>query len=152
MGINQRASHLFSGDVTMSNGLAVDTIQASVGVQSEDLALIPTVDGLTTGLIPANQSVVTATSAGANNILTLPAGVAGLIGMVCDIYPVGGTNCELRTPDSGGATVNGIAADGAKEALLVSGNAYQVRLIAVDRWLLTGLTSLGAVLTAVIPD
>lgn len=152
MGANvNRKKEIFTTEVEMTDGLAVDTIQASVGVQCDDIALVPTSDGLTTGLIVANAGVITATSTNADHILTLPAGVAGLVGMTVDIYPVGGTNCELRTVASSNATINNVDSDGTQEALLTSGNMYRVTLVAVDTWVMAAWTNQGAALT-VTPD
>jgi len=114
-------------------------------------AVTATADGLTTGLIVAGTTYVTITSAGANNIATLPSAVAALIGTSIRGY-IGDTGCELRTPDASGATINNLDSDGSAEAAIPAETMFEVTCVAVDTWKLRAWSRLGAVLTAIIPD
>ena len=111
-------------------------------------AVTATADGLTTGLISAGQSkIVIVTSANAAHQITLPEGAVG------DRYRilVGATACELICATAGDK-INNIVCGATNEALLTATNLYDVQYVATNLWVLTGLTNLGAVQTAVIPD
>lgn len=115
-------------------------------------AVTATADGLTTGLILATDSFVEISSADANHIATLPEASAATRGQEKLIYVAGATNCELRTPASSNQTINNVDSDGTQEALLTAGRLYRATQHLANGWLLEGLTNLGAVATAVIPD
>lgn len=115
-------------------------------------AVVPTADGLTTGLILDTDSMVEATSAGANDILTLPLATAATRNREICIYVAGATNCELRTPAASNQTINNVDSDGAAEALLVATNFYIARQHLATGWLLQGITNLGAAVAAIVPD
>src|SRR3990172_6780340 len=74
-------------------------------------------NGVYTGLVaqdPVFSKVVTVTSGGATEYLTLPKAVAELIGRI--IYIVNGaTGYELVTPDASGDTINAVDADGTNQ-------------------------------------
>lgn len=133
-----------SGDVVV----APDVETEGGGVR----AVVPTADGLTTGLILATDSFVEATSADANHILTLPAASAATRGKEIWIWVKPSTNCELRTPAASGDTINGVDSDGTQEALLTHSQLYVVRQHLATGWLLQAFTALGAVATAIVPD
>lgn len=135
-----------SGGVTIKR--ADDPDSSGSGVR----AVVPTSDGLTTGLILDSDSFVEATSADANHILTLPEATAATRGREILIYVAGATNCELRTPASGNQTINNVDSDGSQEALLTATRTYRCTQHLATGWLLEGLTNLGAVATAVVPD
>ncbi len=118
------------------------------GVQFTPYAATATSDGLTTGLIPLGTSFVSITSASANNIVTLPAGTAG---QVIKAY-IGANGCEVRTPASSGATINGVDSDGTNEAAIPATSMFTATCVATDTWLLEAVTELGAVITAIVPD
>lgn len=115
-------------------------------------AVVPTADGLTTGLILDTDEFVEATSAGANNILTLPAASAATRGREILIWVVASTNCELRTPAGGTDTINNVACGAGNEALLTHSQLYIARQHLATGWLLQAFTALGAVATAIVPD
>ncbi len=115
-------------------------------------AVVPTADGLTTGLILPSDKFVEATSANADHILTLPAASASTRGKEILIYVVASTNCELRTPADSGQTINNVDSDGTQEALLAHSHTYRLTQHLATGWLMEKLTNLGAVATAVIPD
>lgn len=115
-------------------------------------AVVPTADGLTTGLILDTDEFVEATSAGANNILTLPEATAATRGREIWIWVAPSTNCELRTPAGGTQTINNVACGAGNEALLTHSQLYVCRQHLSTGWLLQAFTALGAVATAIVPD
>lgn len=98
-------------------------------------AVTATADGLTTGLITFGSTVVIITSAGANNIATLP-------GIVTNNIPIGytirgrvaATGCEIRTPASSNETINGVDAD-ASEAALAANAGFTAVVESATGWL-----------------
>lgn len=110
-------------------------------------AVTATADGLTTGLITAGYNFIVVTSANAAHQITLPAGNVG------DRYQilVGATACELICATAGDK-INDVVCGATNEALLTATNLYEVQYVATNLWVLTGLTKLGAVQTAVVPD
>jgi hypothetical protein len=103
------------GTVTLAGALGVASVTASTGVQTAAVAATATADGTGTGTIAAGTSFVTVTSAGANNIIILPAPVVGNV-----IYLMnGGTGYEIRSSApatialNGGTGVNAESAVGA---------------------------------------
>lgn len=135
--------------------VATDDVAVISDVSTEgggSRAVVPTADGLTTGLIYDTDSFVVATSAGANDILTLPTATAATRGRVIKIWVVPSTNCELRTPDASGQTINGVDSDGTQEALLTHTQLYYAEQHLDDGWLLRGFTALGAEVTPIVPD
>ncbi len=125
------------------------TVRGSLDLPNQ--AVTATADGLTTGLITAKRGHVTVTSASANNIITLPAATAGVVGLVMTGY-VGANGCEMRTPASSGALINNVDSDGTQEAAIPATSLFQVQCIAVDSWILLAWTELGAPITAIVPD
>jgi hypothetical protein len=116
-------------------------------------AVVPTSDGLTTGLIYDTDKMVVATSAGANNILCLPPATAKTRGREIAIWVVPSTNCELQTHRGSSDTINNVnCGGGAVEALLTHTQFYIARQHLDNGWLLQAFTALGAVATAIVPD
>lgn len=138
--------------VSANDGTSVTVVRESDAAGGGTRAVVPTADGLTTGLIYANDRFVQATSADANNILTLPTASAATRGREILIWVVPSTNCELRTPAGSGQTINGVDGDGTQEALLTHSQLYIARQHLATGWLLQAFTALGAVATAIIPD
>lgn len=151
----------YTGTVRRLRSYIVDTSSSSgVTIKREDdadatgsgvRAVVPTADGLTTGLILDSDSFVELTSADANHIATLPTATAATRGREINIFVAGATACELRTPATSNQTINNVDSD-ASEAALVAGSTYRAFQHKADGWLLTGLTNLGAVATAIVPD
>ena len=112
-----------------------------------NIGVTATADGTGTALIPATANFVTVTCDDANKQISLP---AAAIGKQLNIK-VGATGVELI---SAVAThkVNNVVVGATNEAALTAGNTYNLQYVAADTWLLTGLTTLGAVQTAIIPD
>lgn len=119
--------------------------QASVGAAR---AVVPTADGLTTGLILASDQFLAIASAGANDIVTLPA--------IADVplgkeiwFKNGATACEMRTPATSNTKINGTDGD-SLEAVIAANVAGFVKKVAADEWALLTLT--GAAVAAPTPD
>ncbi len=114
-------------------------------------AVVPTSDGLGTGLILPTDRMVVATSADASYFLTLP--LASAVGRRKEIWiwVAPSTNCELRTPATSNQTINNVDSDSA-EALLTHSQLYICRQHLATGWLLQAFTALGAVATAIVPD
>jgi hypothetical protein len=125
--------------------------QTTADVERKVASATATADGLTTGLLTFDMGFVTVTSASANNIVTLPACVAADAGKVVQGW-VGANGCEMRTPATSGATINGVDSDGTNEAAIPATTEFKALCVAADTWLLTALTELGAVVTAIVPD
>ena len=115
-------------------------------------AITATADGLTTGLIRDTDDFVEVTSANANHIVTLPEATEATRGREIWIWVLPSTNCELRTPDASGQTINNVDSDGTQEALLTHSQLYICRQHLATGWLLQAFTALGAVATAIVPD
>lgn len=142
------ASLVFTGITpTFSAGAASTTVVASVGVQSTATAVTATTGGATTGLIPANASVVVVTSDSANKQITLPAPVVGMQTTII----VGATGCELIATGSS-VKINDVVCSATNEAALAADTHYVCTCISATEWIMVGYTKLGAVDTAVIPD
>lgn len=129
-----------------------------VPVQADDAnggaarAVVPTADGLTTGLMLDTDEMVEITSGGATDIVTLPSATSATRGRQILAWVVPSTNCECRTPASSGQTINGVDSDGTQQALLAHSHFYRFTQHLDDGWLMEKLTALGAVATAVVPD
>lgn len=134
--------------VYVNVGTSTASVFVPVGSRKVGSAVTATADGLTTGLIPASATHVTVTSASADNIATLPAAV---VGMEISLY-VGANGCEVRTPATSGATINGVDSDGTNEAAIPATSLCTFTCVAADTWILEAVTELGAVITAIVPD
>jgi hypothetical protein len=126
-------------------------VRSSGGVQATKYEATATADGLTTGLIPIDASWVEVTSANPDHIVTLPALTAANAGMTIKIY-VGANGCELRTPATSGATINGVDSDGTNELALGATTHYICEGTAADTWVVRGFTAAGADQAALVPD
>lgn len=81
-----------------------------------NVAVTATADGLTTGIIPATAAFVTVTSAGANNIVALPAPVVGKVLILRN----GATGYELRSSAPATIAINGGSGANAESAIAAS--------------------------------
>lgn len=116
--------------------------------QDQILATVTaTADGLTTGLIPPGATFVTVTSGNANHQISLPAGNVG------DeiILLVGATGCELIAAVAEDK-VNDVLVGTTNEAALTATNFYRCNYVAANTWVVVGVTKLGAVQAALVPD
>lgn len=113
---------------TLAKELArqIDTAKPNAATER---AVTATADGLTTGLLTSTDGMVLITSANANNIVTLPALSADLVGLT--IYgAVLATGCEIRP--TGTNTINGVA--GPNEAALAANSSFQAIAVSATGW------------------
>jgi hypothetical protein len=109
--------------------------------------VVATTGGATTGLISAASTLVNATTDSINKQISLPAAIAGKKMQIV----VAATGCELISVVTGDK-VNGVVVGATNEAALVALTVYSLEYDGTDNWVMTGLTALGAVETAVVPD
>lgn len=124
------------GELTMDAGAEFGSLVLS------ETAVTATSDGLTTGVVPLGAAFVTVTSAGVNNIVTLPAPVVGQI----IILRNGATGYELRTSAPTTIAINGGTGASAESAIAASTMVIAVCTSATT-WQAIGLA--GATLAAV---
>lgn len=111
-------------------------------------AVVPTADGLTTGLLFSYDSFVSVASADANHIMTLP--VIANVPLGKEIWGKNGaTACEMRTPATSNTKINGTDAD-STEAVIAANVTFMVKKVAADEWAL--LTFTGGAVAAPTPD
>ena len=146
--LTQAGAATVAGTLAATGDLTVGGVDTLDGIAHTVYAATATADGLTTGLIPLSTGFVAVTSAGANNIVTLPAGTAG---QVINVY-VGANGCEMRTPATSGATINGVDSDGTNELALGATTSYICTCVATDTWIVRGFTALAADQAALVPD
>ena len=132
--------------------LTVDKVMSKSNVP-QNAAVTATTDGLTTGLIILGSPFVAITSAGANNIVTLPAGTQGQV----IHFHVGANGCEMRTPSASGATINNVDSDGTNEAAIPANTSGMAVCVDTDTWIVRIFTNLGAYVgltdtSALVPD
>ncbi len=135
-----------TADPITADALTAAVITATGALSYPDaIAVTATADGLTTGIIPANGGklqFVTVTSAGANNIVVLPAPVVGTI----IILRNGATGYELRSNAPATVAINGGAGANAESAIAASTMVIAICTTATT-WQAIGLagTTLAAV-------
>lgn len=111
-------------------------------------AVVPTANGLTTGLLLATDTNVSVASADANHIITLPAIATVPLGKA--IWGKNGaTACEMRTPAASTTKINNGQAD-ANEAVIAANVSFFARKTAADNWAV--LTMTGGAVAAPTPD
>lgn len=153
-------------EVVSDGGVTTDTVAeatAAAGV-TVDGALIKdgsfigkqatataTADGLTTGLLTGADQFVTVTSANADHIVALPLSTSVPVGTVIRGW-VGANGFELRVSaaEAATATINGVTTS--VEAAIPATTFFTVTKVASLTWILTAVTELGAVITAIVPD
>lgn len=106
-----------------------------------------TADGLTTGLIPANSTHVTITSANAAHQVSLP---AASVGDTMTLF-VGANGCELISAVAA-HKVNGVVVGATNELALGANTHYHCEYVATNLWIVRGFTALGADQAALVPD
>lgn len=134
------------GTAAAATAVANDLTEQIAGGTTTDVTA--TADGLTTGLIPATAQHVEVTSDDATKQVSLPAATNGKVITIRVIA----TGCELISAVAGDK-VNNVVVGATNEAALVAGTLYRLQYVeATENWIMQGLTALGAVETAVIPD
>jgi hypothetical protein len=125
-------------------------VTATDGIQARGLTVTATADGLTTGLVLADSSYVTITSANVAHFITLP---AAEIGTEITLHiPATQTVCEVRTIAGSGFEINGIDSDGTNQLLLVEGAVYTFKYVDAGDWIAYGWAKDGTALAALTPD
>ena len=148
-GTNVEALKVDAGGVVFDETLTVTGAATfTTGAQSTAVAVTATSDGLTTGLIGAGSRYVTATSASANDIVTLP---AATVGNIITMY-VGANGCEVRTPSGSNVKINNVDSDGTNEAAIPATSLCTFTCVSSTEWILEAVDELGAVITAIVPD
>jgi len=134
------ATH-FKGPIVSENGFTGD-IDGYVTPQSV------TVAATSTGVaVPAGTDFVTITSANANNIVILPAPVAGEVVKGAN---VSATACEIRSSNPATIAVNNVTGTG-KEAVLAAGASFDATCISATKWILHNYGATGT-MTNPVPD
>ncbi len=110
-------------------------------------AVTATTGGATTGLIPAGASLVTVTSDSVNKQISLP---AATVGDEIEIL-VGTTGCELISAVAA-HKANEVTIGATNELALTAESLYRCKYTKTNYWIVTGLTKLGAVESALVPD
>lgn len=129
-----------SGDVTVAADIP--------GEGAASRTIVPTADGLTTGLILATDNFITLASAGANDIATLPPIATVPLGKRY-IGKNGATACELRTPASSTTKINNGQAD-SNEAVVAANVSFFIEKTAADNWAF--VTYVGGAVACPTPD
>lgn len=111
-------------------------------------AVVPTSDGLTTGLILATDTYISLASADANHFATLPAIADVPLGKRI-VGKNGATACELRTPASSTTKINNGQAD-SNEAVIAANVSVFIEKTAADNW--SVLTATGGAVACPTPD
>lgn len=115
-------------------------------------AVTTAANGVYTGAVAQDDcfnKVVTVTSGGATEYLTLPKATAGLIGRV--IYLVVTSNgYELVTPSASGDTVNGVDCDGTNQLDVAANTTLRCTQISATGWLAEQIAA--TAITVVAPD
>lgn len=146
---------------TNTNGVIyVDNIQPAtpggaitVGSRSVGNVITATAtsDGLTTGLLTSANQFVTVTSASASNFITLPAVSTVALGTVIEGV-VGANGFKLRVAVADAATIKLNNVTTSVSAVIPANVSFKVQLISTTQWILTTVTALGAVGTAIVPS
>ena len=144
-----RATSCSSTLAVTSTSTLTGAVTCTAGCQSTAVAVTATVDGLTTGIIPAGARYVTATAgADANSIVTLPTPV---VGNIITMY-IGTTGCEVRTVAASNVKINDVDSDGTNEVAIPAQTLCTFTCVSATEWTLEATTKLGATLTALLPD
>jgi hypothetical protein len=143
----------FKGPVTSTGGFVGAVTGNVTGDVAGNLsgyvtAVGTTVAATSTGVaIPASKDFATITSAGANNIVILPAPVAGKVVRGAN---VGATACELRSSAPATIAVNGVTG-AAVEAVLAAGASFEATCKSATAWILHNYGATGT-MTNPVPD
>lgn len=111
------------------------------------IARTATVDGLGTGLIAPNATFVSATSADANNMITLPPIVVGAQITI----QAGSVGCEIVCTGSGDM-INNIVCGATNELALPAYTTFYCIATTATKWVVVGWTDHGEALSPLIPD
>ena len=110
-------------------------------------AVVATVGGGTTGLIPAGCKLAIVTSDTATKQISLP---AASVGDEIEVL-VTGAACEMISAVAG-HKINEVTVGSTNELALVQDSLYRCKYVATNKWIVTGHTKLGAREAALVPD
>ena len=127
MPVTQVKSEWVSGALDFQNTagesvlkIAPELVTSGKGTLFAPYAAVATSDGLTTGTIPTGATFVVATSAGANNIVILPAPTPGTL----VILHVTANGCEVRSSTPASIGINGGTGAAAESAIGANVTAF----------------------------
>ncbi len=116
-------------------------------MQNNNSAVIATVGGGTTGLIPSNASFVSITSSVATKQVSLPAATAGkILRLLCLV-----NGCEVISAVAADK-LNTVVIGATNEGPLTAGTLYTLVYDGVDNWVCTGADADGVVETPITPN
>jgi hypothetical protein len=153
MSLQTRLDTIFKRDGSLSRAQRTDlrsfvaAVFGGTAEYSAPEAIVATTGGATTGLISADTTFANVTTDSINKQVSLPAAVAGKKLKIL----VAATGCELISVVAADK-VNSVVVGATNEAALVAGTTYSLEYDGTDNWVMSGLTALGAVETAVVPD
>lgn len=114
-------------------------------------SIVPTSDGLTTGLITADMRHAEITSGNTAYIATLPDASVMRPGQQITLWN-NATACKLRTPASSNTKINNVDSDGTQQVTLAANTLYKAYFVnATVGWILISWTNLGAANAAIVP-
>ena len=132
-------------------GITADGVLLKDGIVGGTTAHTSTGNGLTTGQLLGTTQFVTVTSASAANIISLPKAVNLPIGTkIRGMVNAAGFELRVHPDDMMTVKINNITTS--VEAAIPADTSFVVELISATEWILTALTNLGAVVTAIVPD
>jgi len=111
-------------------------------------------EGATNTILPSSTGViVTGVTVDANDFVVLPPIASVPTGHRITVIGRAGSNFEVRTPASSNTLINNVDSDGTQEYLFTNLHTHFFTKISnTVGWIGNGLTNLGAVVTAVVPD
>lgn len=143
-----------TGGIIYVNNIQPVAGTSSITIGNKSIGSVTTAtatsDGLTTGLITGGDQFVTVTSSSASNKVTLPA-VSGLVLGTVVTGVVGANGFKLGVAAADAATVNLNGVTTSVFAAIPANISFKVILISATQWILTTVTALGAVGTAIVP-
>ncbi len=134
------SSTLSVGAITTSGTLAVTgKITGSLGIQARAQAVTATSDGLTTGVIADDSSIVTVTSSVNTKFVTLPTPTVGVLVTI----NAEATGYKLRSSTPASVAING--GTGATASTAVSAKTLVCRCVSATAWIVTAYAADGTV-------
>lgn len=152
--VNSGTLVLAPGGIVYADSIQPATSGGAVTVGTKVVGNVTTAtatsDGLTTGLLASANQFVTVTSASATNIVTLPAVSTVTTGTEIQGY-IGANGFKLQVAVANATTItlNGVTTN--VKAAIPANVYFKVQLVSATQWILTTLTALGAVGTAIVP-
>lgn len=144
-----------AGSVIYTDSIQPATVGGNITIGGKVSGVITTAiatsDGLTTGLLGSSEQYVTVTSASANNIITLPVATSLPIGSVIQgVVVANGFKLQVAVADAAAVKLNNVTTS--VKAAIPANVYFKVHLTSATTWMLTTVTNLGAVGTAIVPS